>query len=152
MTSSGGAPLCVGQFATEIYVLSVTTRLIDGPMLYHYLPEEHALEKLWPPQNRLISFRDGTGSAPISLLVTGLIPRACSRFGNRGLLAAAIEAGMVAQKVLEACHRCRIRAEVSRKPPFHHLGKSCDLPKTELPLIVVGLRGKSTKSDQHEAI
>jgi SagB-type dehydrogenase family enzyme len=78
--------------------------LVTGDGLFHYLPEDHALEKRADEdlRGRLASAAWGqefVGAAPLTLVFAAEYSRATHRYGQRGVRYVYMEAGHAAQNV-----------------------------------------------------
>lgn len=101
------APSAGARYPLEIYLAAVRVEGLEAG-IYHYDPDEHALELQAAGDRRreltaAASSQDCVRFAPCTLLLTAVVERSASKYGERAGKYIDIEAGHVAQNVyLEA--------------------------------------------------
>lgn len=91
------APSAGATYPLDVYLVSA-----DG--FFHYLPEEHSLEKI-SSENRLIPLAEASldqewvKNAAINLIITAIFERTTGRYGRRGIGYVYMEVGHTAENV-----------------------------------------------------
>lgn len=93
-----------GLYPVEAYVAAVRVDGLD-PGVYHYAPDDHELARLrsvdWPagelPNDLLLTDEDAFDGAAAGVFLTGVLPRALSKYGPRGYRYVLQESGHMAQ-------------------------------------------------------
>lgn len=97
------APSAGGTFPIEVYLLITAQDKVDDGV-YHYLPEEHALEKKTEGDFRAELREAALGQPSITdaslvIVITGVTARTAQRYGERAERYVYMEAGHVAQNI-----------------------------------------------------
>ncbi len=102
------APSAGALYPLEVYLVvgegGVDPPLADGAGVYHYLPENHSLEKLLEGDVRQDLMRASLGQsfiadAPVDLVIAAEYERTTGKYGERGIRYVHMEVGHAAQNV-----------------------------------------------------
>lgn len=97
------APSAGATYPLEIYVVVGDVQGLNRGV-YHYIPEEHRLEKVTEGDKRQALFEAGLKQAPLKeapvvVVITAEYDRTVRRYGERGIRYVHMEAGHVAQNL-----------------------------------------------------
>jgi len=97
------APSAGALYPLEVYLV---VRRVDGvkPGVYHYLPEEHKLDRILEGDISIELAQAALGQtfiskAPVNLVFSGVFKRTTKKYGERGVYYVYMEAGHAAQNV-----------------------------------------------------
>jgi len=110
--------------------------------VYHYLPSQHALEKLGSTDLRDAMARaclrqTWMGDAPVSLVLTAEYRRIEGKYGSRGRRYALIEVGHAGQNIFLQAEALGLGAGIVGAFDDAALAKALELPRAHEPLIVM---------------
>jgi len=143
--ASGGA-----LYPMDIYAV-VGTESVNGLSTgnYHYEPEKHSVSKISEGDLRDSLAKASLSQmwmarAPLNLVITAEYSRICSKYGERGVRYAMIEAGHVGQNIFLQAEAMGLGAGIVGA--FHDISviQVMNIPNTHEPLLVMPVGYKKT--------
>ncbi|MBW2064393.1 MAG: SagB/ThcOx family dehydrogenase [Deltaproteobacteria bacterium] len=114
---------------------------LDGG-IYHYVPSDHEIELVVPGDKRegianASLYQMWMAQAPLNLVITAEYARICSKYGDRGVRYALIEAGHVGQNIFLQAEALGLKAGIVGA--FNDAGiiNVMGIPKTHEPLLIM---------------
>ncbi len=129
------APSAGALYPLEIYIATP-----DG--VYHYIPEEHALEKVLSGDVRRELYtaalrQESVLQAPVVLIITAVFERTTSKYGKRGIRYVYMEAGHVAQNVYLECTSLGLGTVAVGAFQDEEVKRILNLPRNYQPLYLM---------------
>jgi len=142
------APSAGALYPLDIYlVLGENALTPPGTGVFHYLPQKHALESL---SNKNITGKIAEASlyqywiaqAPGMIIITAEYSRISSKYGNRGIRYAHIEAGHAAQNCFLQAESLGLAVGIVGAFDDEALIKILPAPKTHEPILILPIGRK----------
>jgi SagB-type dehydrogenase family enzyme len=126
--------------AGALYPLELFVVKSDG--LFHYVAEEHKLEKLSSQdlRQKLMKaslFQESISTAPIDIVITAIYERTTAKYGERGIRYVHIEAGHACQNILLQAAALQLGAVPIGAFSDDEVQKVLNLPAAYKPLYVI---------------
>jgi SagB-type dehydrogenase family enzyme len=135
---SGGA-----LYPTDVYAV-VGKAAPEGPDpgVYRYIPSGHRLEKVTPGDRRrplaeACLHQMWMAGAPVNLVITSEYSRICSKYGDRGMRYAMIEAGHVGQNIFLQAQALGLGAGIVGAFEDRKVAEVLGIPGNHEPLLVM---------------
>ncbi len=147
ITEKGGfkrsAPSAGALYPMDVYVVTgehTVEKLEAG--VYHYKPDQHALERVADKDLREETARAclsqmWVATAPVSFVVTAEYERIRGKYGERGRRYAMIEAGHIGQNLFLQAQAEKLAAGIVGAFNDEHLNRVLGLPRSHEPLLVM---------------
>jgi len=110
--------------------------------IYHYVPPGHRVELVGPGDKRkqianASLWQMWMAQAPVNLVITAEYARICSKYGDRGIRYAIIEAGHVGQNIFLQAEALGLRAGIVGAFNDAEIIKIMGIPKNHEPLLIM---------------
>ena len=135
------APSAGGTYPLEVYAAAA---MVTGlrPGVYHYLPQEHALETLSAVdiRGRLMEASLGqacVGDGAVDIIIAAVYERTTERYGERGVRYVHLEAGHAAQNLCLQAVALGLGAVTVGAFSDEQVQSAAGLPAGEQPLYVI---------------
>ena len=147
ITEDGGlkraAPSGGALYPLDVYAV-VGKACVDGlePAVYHYLPSGHRLEMISSgdkrgPVARASLEQMWMAQAPVNLVITAQYARICSKYGQRGVRYAMIEAGHVGQNIFLQAEALGLGAGIVGAFNDREIIRIMEIPSDHEPLLIM---------------
>jgi len=147
ITDNGGfkraAPSGGALYPLDVYAV-VGKGCVDGlePAVYHYLPSGHRLETISNGDRRGLVAQAALhqmwmAQAPVNFVITAEYARICSKYGQRGVRYAIIEAGHVGQNIFLQAEALGLRSGIVGAFNDREVTKVMEIPSEHEPLLIM---------------
>ncbi|MBW2031319.1 MAG: SagB/ThcOx family dehydrogenase [Deltaproteobacteria bacterium] len=135
---SGGA-----LYPIDIYAV-VGEKGVEGfdAAIYHYVPSGHKIELVGPGDKReqianASLYQMWMAQPPLNLVITAEYARICSKYGDRGVRYAMVEAGHVGQNIFLQAEAQGLKAGIVGAFNDAEIIKVMGIPKSHEPLLIM---------------
>ncbi|MFO7918106.1 MAG: SagB/ThcOx family dehydrogenase [Anaerolineae bacterium] len=135
------APSAGALYPLELYVVVGEVETLD-PGVYHYDPQNHALEPVAEDDRRQALTKEALGQAyigrgAIDIVFTGIYERTTGKYGHRGRRYVHMEAGHAAQNVYLQCVSLELGTVVVGAFGDEGVQDVLELPEERVPLYIM---------------
>jgi SagB-type dehydrogenase family enzyme len=135
------APSAGALYPLELYVVVGEVKGLS-PGVYHYDPQDHALERMLDGDQRQALASEALGQAPvrrgaIDIVFTGIYERTTYKYGERGRQYVHMEAGHAAQNVYLQCVSLDLGTVVVGAFQDEGVQDVLELPEKRVPLYIM---------------